>query len=123
MSKKILYVDDNKDIAEAVKIILNNAGHEIDIVFNGKECLEKSKEGYDLFLLDIMLPDMSGWDIFIELKKTNINSKYSLISAIPVSNERLDELKKMGISDYIMKPFSKTDLIERINRIIENGHL
>ncbi|MBR9704656.1 response regulator, partial [Candidatus Pacearchaeota archaeon] len=75
-------------------------------------------EKFDLFLLDIMLPDMSGWDIFENLKNKNKTSKYAFLSAIPVSSERMNELKKTGISDYITKPFSKQDLIDRIKKIL-----
>ena len=60
---------------------------------------------------------MSGWDIFEILKKKKINSKFVFLSAIPVSQERLEELKKAGVSDYITKPFSKEDLINRIKKI------
>jgi DNA-binding response OmpR family regulator len=116
--KKILYIEDDKDIAEAVKILLNNAGFHAETVSSGKEGLEKAKEFFDLFLIDIMLPDMSGWDIFESLKNGGINSKFAFLSAIPVSQERLEELKKAGVSDYITKPFSRQDLIKRIMNIL-----
>ncbi|MEM4638082.1 MAG: response regulator [Candidatus Woesearchaeota archaeon] len=116
--KKILYIEDNQDTANAVKIILNHAGFETDVAFNGKEGLEKIKnKDYDLILLDVMLPDMSGWDIFAKIKN-NKNSKYAFLSAIPISIERLSELKKEGVSEYIMKPFTKENLITIINKII-----
>jgi len=119
--KKILYTEDDKDIAEAVKIILTKAGFLIDIAYTGKECLEKSENGFDLYLLDIMLPDMSGWDIFMSLKEKGHKAKFSMISAIPVSSQRLNELKKAGLSDYIMKPFTKEELIDKVKRILDNG--
>ena len=68
--KKILYIEDNEDTANAVKIILDNAGFETQLAFTGKQGLKiAEKEKFDLILLDIMLPDMSGWDIFEKLKK------------------------------------------------------
>jgi DNA-binding response OmpR family regulator len=112
--KKILYIEDSKDTAQAVQMMLKIAGFDIEIAFSGKEGLVKAKKGFDMFLLDIMLPDMSGWDIFESLKKTQTNAKYAFLSAIPVSAERMQELKKVGVSDYITKPFSKEDLIKRI---------
>ena len=115
---KILYVEDNKDTAEAVKIILDNAGFQTETVSNGKEGIKKAEHGFDLILLDIMLPDMSGWDIFATLSKKKIKSKFAFLSAIPVSSERMQELKKAGISDYITKPFSKEDLINRVKKIL-----
>ena len=118
--KKILYVEDHKDTAEAVKSILQEAGYEIELAFRGKEGLKKaSKIKFDLFLLDIMLPDMSGWDIFKSLSKKKMGAKYIFLSVIPVSSERMKELKKEGISDYITKPFSRKDLVERINKVLK----
>jgi len=115
--KNILYVEDNIDTADAVKIMLNNAGFETEIASSGKEGIKKAEKNFDLILLDIMLPDMSGWDIFEKLKN-KLRTKFAFISAIPVSDERMQELKKAGVSDYITKPFTKQDLIERIKKIL-----
>jgi len=115
--KRILYVEDNEDTADAVKIILENQGYQVDIELCGKDALAKAKEPFDLILLDIMLPDMSGWDIFEKLKKRD-HTKFAFLSAIPVSNERMQELKKAGVADYITKPFEKEDLIKRVKKII-----
>jgi DNA-binding response OmpR family regulator len=118
--KKILYIEDNQDTAEAVQIMLKYAGYDAQIASNGKEGIklaENQKIDYDLFLLDIMLPDMSGWDIFEKLKKTT-KAKFAFLSAIPVSMERMEELRKTGVSDYITKPFTKEDLIKRVKKII-----
>ena len=117
--KKILYIEDNEDTAEAVKVILTKAGFKTHIALSGKDGLRKAKNHFDLILLDIMLPDMSGWDIFRTLSKKIKGSKYVFLSVIPVSTERMEELKKAGISDYITKPFEKNDLIARIKRAFE----
>jgi len=117
--KRILYVEDNEDTADAVKIILQKIGFEVQVESCGKDALNKAHEQFDLILLDIMLPDMSGWDIFEKLVRRKVKTKYAFLSAIPVSNERLMELRKAGIADYIMKPFDKEDLINRIKKILE----
>jgi len=116
--KKILYVEDNQDTAEAVQIILNNAGFQTEIALCGKDGLAKAFKGFDLILLDIMLPDMSGWDVFTKLHG-KIKSKFAFLSAIPVSKERMAELKKVGISGYITKPFEKADLISKVKEILK----
>jgi len=117
--KKILYIEDNKDTADAVRIMLKFAGYDVITASSGKEGLKLAEGGsFDLFLLDIMLPDMSGWDIFETLKKKGSNAKFAFLSAIPVSSERMEELKKSGVSDYITKPFAKQDLIARIKIMI-----
>ena len=115
--KRILYVEDNEDTADAVKLILEHQGYHVEIGSCGKDALIKAKEHFDLILLDIMLPDMSGWDIFEKLK-TKPKTKFAFLSAIPVSNERMQELKKAGVSDYITKPFEKEDLVKRVKKIL-----
>jgi DNA-binding response OmpR family regulator len=115
--KKILYVEDNEDTALAVKVILDSGGFETELAYSGKEGIRKSREGYDLILLDIMLPDMSGWDIFEKIKKDG-KTKFAFVSVIPVSAERMAELKRAGLSDYITKPFTKVELIERVKKIL-----
>jgi DNA-binding response OmpR family regulator len=118
--KKILYVEDNPDTANAVKLILTHAGFETDIALIGQEGLDKIKtREYDLIMLDIMLPDMSGWDIYGKVKGS-VKSRFAFLSAIPVSQERLDQLKKEGVSDYMTKPFVKDDLISRISNILKD---
>lgn len=117
--KKILYIEDNEDTAEAVKVILNTAGFKTDIALSGKDGVNTAKDGYDLILLDIMLPDMSGWDVFQKLSKLRVKSKYVFLSVIPISTERMDELRKAGISDYITKPFRKDDLVRRIKKLLK----
>jgi two-component system response regulator VicR len=115
--KRILYVEDNVDTADAVKAILSNHGFDVQTADCGKKGIDLAKNGFDLYLLDIMLPDMSGWDIYEKLKG-NKQAKFAFLSAIPVSPERMQELKSEGVSDYIMKPFDKKDLINRINLIL-----
>ncbi len=116
--KKILCIENNQDTAESVKTILNLAGFETEIAGSGKEGVRKVEENFDLILLDIMMPDMSGWDVFTKLKgKTK--AKFIFLSAIPISSERIEELRNAGVSDYITKPFIKSDLICRINKILE----
>jgi DNA-binding response OmpR family regulator len=116
---KILYIEDNRDTAVAVKTILTNAGFKTEVAYSGKEGLKQVKNGFDIILLDIMLPDMSGWDIFAKLKSMGIKAKFAFLSAIPVSSDRIKELNEAGVSDYITKPFSKEDLIERVKKMIQ----
>ena len=122
MPKKILYVEDDEDTQNLVKMVLKSNGYDIVTAYNGEEGLKKLKENdIDLVLLDLMLPDMSGWDIFQKIKKNpeNEDVKVAFLSVIPVSKERLDTLKKSGVEDYITKPFDNEDLVRRIGKILE----
>jgi CheY-like chemotaxis protein len=116
--KKILYVEDNQDTAEAVQAILTNVGYVVDITNCGKGALALAQSNYDLILLDVMLPDMSGWDIFEHLNPLHPRVKFAFLSAIPVTAERLAELKTAGVVDYILKPFTKADLVSRVQKIV-----
>ena len=111
-------MEDDKDTAEVIKTILEIGGYNVDLAFSGKEGLAKIKSNdYDLALLDIMMPDMSGWDLYQKVKGKN--TKFAFLSALPVSSERFDELKKAGLSDYITKPFTKKSLLERVGKILK----
>ena len=119
VKRKILYIEDNQDTANAVKIILGNVGFDVDLALTGDEGLKKiAQSHYDLILLDIMLPDMSGWDIYGVIK-SKVKSKYAFLSAIPVSSERMMQLQKEGVTEYIVKPFTKKDLVMKINRMFK----
>ena len=118
---KILYVEDNLDTAEAVKIILEKEGNTVQLAHSGIEGIKKGKEShFDLILLDYMLPDITGWDIFESLRKKT-KSKFAFLTIVPVDAKRLSLMKQMGISDYIIKPFEKDALIKRIKKIMKGG--
>ncbi|RLI92620.1 MAG: two-component system response regulator [Candidatus Altiarchaeales archaeon] len=122
MPKKILYVEDDEDTRKLVRMILKSNGYKVITAYNGREGLKKlDEDDIDLVILDIMLPDISGWDIFQRIKKDprNRDVKVAFLSVIPVSEERLDTLRKCGIEDYIMKPFDNDDLVRRVGRILE----
>lgn len=115
--KKIIYVEDDEDTAAVVKLIIEKAGHKVEIALCGKDAVGKIREkDYDLALLDIMLPDISGWEVYEQVKDKKM--KFAVISALPVTNRKREELMKSGISDYIIKPFTKKDLIKRIKSIL-----
>ncbi|MFC1668642.1 response regulator [Chlamydiota bacterium] len=119
-SAKILIIDDDKDIVEVSKLLLESRGYSVIVAYDGKSGLEIIKEQHpDLILLDVMLPDMSGYQICDKLKKDNT------LWHIPViyftARERLNE-KVLGLSsggdDYITKPFEPEELLVRIKMIL-----
>ena len=122
MRKKILHIEDDWDTRLLVKTLLEKQGHIVSNATTLDECRDiLSNEDIDLILLDLMLPDTSGWTIHQKIKKNPDNKEVKVVflSVIPVSDERLDTLKKNGIEDYITKPFDNNDLVARINRILE----
>jgi len=117
--KRILHVDDERDVLEVVKTILENEGYEVVSVSSGDRALkEVDVNNYDLLLLDIMMPDMSGWDLFSRISKINPKYKVIFLTVLEISDERLDKLKQHGIMDYITKPFERDELVSRVKKVI-----
>lgn len=119
IKKRILHVDDDDDVRMVVKTILENEGYEVVGARLGKEALKKLElEKFDLLLLDIMMPDMSGWELFNTIKMTSPGVSVVILSIIRIDQEKINDLKNFGLKDYITKPFSRKDLVDRINKII-----
>ena len=121
MVKKILVVDDNPDVIFSVKSGLESLTDEYQIIGaeSGKKCLELLEtETPDLILLDIMMPDMSGWKTFDKIKE---NEAWRNIPIVFLT-ARTDRVAKNAGSflgeDYIEKPFEIKDLKERIDKIL-----
>lgn len=115
--KRILHVDDESDTLKVVKTILEKEGFDVISATNGQNALEKiNMDGYDLIILDIMMPDMSGWDLFTRIAKIKPDYKVIFLSVLEISDEKLKEFKNSGIRDYIKKPFDRNDLIARVKK-------
>ena len=116
--KKILIVDDNKlNIKVAIKA-LQDFNFEIEECYDGLECLEKVKEKeYDLILMDIMMPNMSGESALAKLKENReFKTPVIALTADAVSGAREKYIKE-GFADYISKPFNKEEVKEKIEKI------
>ncbi len=119
---KILHVDDERNTLKVVKKILEKEGYYVDSVEGGIEALEKIEfNNYDLILLDIMMSDMSGWDLFTQILTINSDYKVMFLTVLDVTEERLSELKKHGVKGYMTKPFDIGELIEEVNRIVSSS--
>ena len=102
-----------------VKEILEKEGYQVDTAGGGKEGLEKlQKGGIDLALLDVMMPDMSGWEVFETIRKTDKDVKIAFLSIVEPSAEKRQRLEGQGLSDFINKPFTPKELIGRVKNII-----
>ncbi len=123
MDKKLIVmtVDDEIRTVNLVKLVLESAGFDVLTATSGKECLEKIKSNkVDLVLLDVMMPDMSGWDVLEELRRTGKMSeiKVALLTVLKASTDRIAKLKEIGVADYITKPFSPESLVNRVKSIL-----
>lgn len=109
---KILIVDDDKEISGLISLILKKENIESDVVNNPLEVLKKIDNHYDLILLDIMMPEMSGTELCLKIRN-KVNVPIIFISA---KSEIIDKMVcyEMGGDDYITKPFDNTELILKI---------
>jgi two-component system response regulator VicR len=118
--KRILYADGEIDTADAVRFLLTKDGFTVDIADSGNLCLKLAKStSYDLILADLVLPDMTAYQAFSRLKSF-CDSKFAIVSNIPLSSDVVQQLKNQGISEYINKPFSKDELVSHVKSIISN---
>jgi CheY-like chemotaxis protein len=114
---KILVIDDNKEITDAVSFYLESTDISCTILSTGREGLEmiKSHSDFDLILLDIAIPDFSGYDVLNELKKENlIASRNIVLFTASVLDEKM--IYSYGIKGIIKKPISIDDLQTVIDR-------
>jgi DNA-binding response OmpR family regulator len=117
--KKIMVVDNEPDIVDLTRTVLEIGGYEVVPAHSGEECLRiLEKEKVDLVLLDIMMPGMSGWDVFNRIKKKSDDIKVAFMSVLEISDKRKQVLLDEGLADYIMKPFDKDGLLNRIDKIL-----
>ena len=117
---KILVIDDELDIREGLYDLLTlEGGYTVELAHNGTEGLRKL-EGtpYDLVLLDLMMPDMSGMDVLRQVRQTDTETPIFMITAYGGVEAAVDALK-LGANDYFSKPWDNEKLIIEIDRMIE----
>ena len=117
--KKIMVVDNEPDIVDLTRTVLEIGGYNVVTASSGEECLRLLEKGkVDLVLLDIMMPGMSGWDVFNRISKKNPEIKVAFMSILEISDKRKQVLLEEGLADYIMKPFDKDTLLDRVDKIL-----
>ena len=117
--KKIMVVDNEPDIVDLTRTVLELGGYRVLTAYSGEECLKRlAEEKVDLVLLDIMMPGMSGWDVFNRINKKSTHIKVAFMSVLEISDKRKQVLLDEGLADYIMKPFDKETLLNRVDKIL-----
>lgn len=118
--KKILVVDDDENILDAISLVLNDEGYQVETSFKGEETFDKiNKFKPDLILLDILMSGSDGRDICKKIKKTDTmkNIPVIMISAHPTAR---GSALKSGANDFLEKPFNTSDLISIIKKHIDD---
>lgn len=122
--KKILLVDDEVDILEFLKYNLEQEKFEVLVSSNGKDALKNIEQNPDLIVLDIMMPEMDGFELYQKIKNEKKYQHIPIIFLTAKSGET-DEIKglDLGASDYIQKPVSPKKLIARIKSNLRKSSL
>ncbi len=119
---KILCVDDERDIAELVKLVLELGQHQVTVVTEPENAVSTALElNPDLILLDVVMPHVDGFDIFRELREQPALAKIP-IAFLTSNNKSVDlmvGLHVMKAEDYITKPFGKQELLDRVNSLLK----
>lgn len=119
--KKILIIEDEPDMLKGLKDNLEFEGYNIDTAAEGQTGLDKILQNhYDLVLLDVMLPQISGFDICKKARKDGIETPIILLTA---KGEEIDKVLglELGADDYITKPFSLRELLARVKAILRRA--
>ena len=110
---KILIAEDERAINDLIKLNLTLVGHKCEQVFDGEVALERALSGqYDLVILDVMLPGLSGFEIIGQIRTPVI-----FVTARVSAEDRIRGLK-LGADDYIVKPFEILELVERVRAVL-----
>ena len=116
---KILGIDDNTDINEMLDTVLNGSGHEFIYVNNGTAGLRLIREKkFDIVLLDVAMPELSGFDVINSLLKDGLLTKQKIIlfTASSVLDSEIEELIKKGVHSCIRKPVDLDFLLEKLEQ-------
>jgi len=118
---KILIADDSQFMRNMLKDILVKEGHKDNLeAEDGIEALRilKSKKKPDLILLDIIMPNLGGLGVLRKMKKSDVSKRVIVVSA--VGQEKMkEEAKKLGVENYIVKPFREKEVVEMVKKILE----
>lgn len=118
---RILLVEDEKSIQDIVKLNLELENYEVVVTESGKEALQLfNQQHFELAILDVMLPDISGLQVCEAIRIKNSNIPIIIVSAKDTSSDRIKGLK-FGADDYLIKPFNLEELILRIEKLISRS--
>ncbi len=119
---RILIVDDEEKIRQMIRKYAEYEGFETDEAEDGLQAVEKcSKNHYDLVVMDIMMPNLDGFSACKEIKKTQPDLPFIMLSALGEEYDKVHGFD-LGVDDYVVKPFSSKELMMRIHAILKRVH-
>lgn len=120
-SKRLAYIEDEAEMIDLVRLIVGRRGYTVVGANGGREGLALiQKEIPDLILLDLMMPDMDGWDVYHQIK-SDAKTRDIPVIVITAKAQNIDKILGLHIAkvdDYISKPFSPQELLERVEQVL-----
>lgn len=123
-SKRVLCIEDHPEMIELIRLILGRQGFEVEGAIGGREGLRIMRDNPpDLVLLDLMMPDIDGWEVYRQIKADEVLKGIPVIAvtAKAQSIDRVLGLHIAGMDDFITKPFGPKELISSVERVLA-GH-
>ena len=122
MAKKILVVDDERKIVEILQAYLERDGYQVITAYDGRSALELARSNSpDLIILDLMLPEVSGWDVCRELRGES-DVPIIMLTARDDTTEKIIGLE-LGADDYVTKPFDPKEIISRARAVLRRSDI
>jgi DNA-binding response OmpR family regulator len=121
----LAYIEDEEEMIDLVRLILGRRGYSVLGANGGREGINLvRKELPDLVLLDLMMPDMDGWDVYHQIKSedTTRDIPVIVITAKAQDIDKILGLRIAKVEDYISKPFSPQELIDRVEQVLSSQH-
>lgn len=119
----ILVVEDDKNAAKLMNIVLTNAGYKVMLAANGKEALETLDNDYiDLILLDIMMPEINGYELTQTIRSNGINLPILMVTAKQLPEDKYKGFI-VGADDYLTKPVDEIELLYRIKALLRRANI
>lgn len=120
-AKRIIYIEDEQEMIDLVRLILSRKGYQVKGAIGGQEGLDLVRaESPHLVLLDLMMPDMDGWEVYQQMKAGTTTGGIPVI-VITAKAQNIDKVLGVHIAkvdDYISKPFSPQQLIDSVERVL-----
>lgn len=116
--RRILVVEDDPAIVTGLSINLRYEGYRVESARDGRSGLQMGLQGgYDLIILDVMMPEMNGYEVLRELRSKGVDARVLMLSAKGAESDKVNGLN-LGADDYVSKPFGLPELLARVNALL-----
>ena len=124
VNRKVVYIEDDQEMIDLVKLILTRKGFDVIGANGGREGLDSVRRILpDIVLLDLMMPDMDGWEVYQQMKAEEATREIPVI-IITAKAQNIDKVLGLHIAkvdDYISKPFSPQELVESVDKVMDKS--